>query len=135
MPAILLITHEGLGEVLLQTATKTMGQCPLPVRTLSVPYDSDPETLTAEAAKLAQQLDSGNGVLILTDLYGSTPSNIACRLHQPGRIQVVAGVNLPMLLRVFNYATLDLDELSEKAASGGRNGIVECSKEESGTHA
>jgi PTS system ascorbate-specific IIA component len=71
-----------------------------------------------------EQLDQGDGVLVLTDIYGSTPSNIASHLSSRPGVQVVAGLNLPMLLRVLNYARLDLATLAEKAVSGGREGVV-----------
>ena len=75
---------------------------------------------------MIEQLDQGDGVLILTDMYGSTPGNIACALGQNNRVAVVAGLNLPMLVRVLNYPQLDLHTLAEKAESGGRIGIVPC---------
>ena len=62
---------------------------------------------------------------VLTDMYGSTPSNIACRLTGT-HTKVVAGINLPMLIRVLNYPRLTLTELAEKALSGGRDGIMYC---------
>ena len=77
---------------------------------------------------------SGDGVLVLTDLYGSTPSNIACKLRRHGHVRVVSGVNLPMLIRVLNYPDLDLDSLKEKALSGGRDGVLSCTSEDR-THA
>ena len=73
---------------------------------------------------ILDQLDEGDGVLVLTDAYGSTPSNIACRLGARRQVAVVTGLNLPMLLRVLNYPALPLDELKEKAVSGGRDGVL-----------
>ncbi|MEW6647726.1 MAG: PTS fructose transporter subunit IIA [Pseudomonadota bacterium] len=123
---VLLITHDPLGHVLRSTADAILGHCPLPVQVLTVPLDSDPDLTAAEARRLATALDRGAGVLVLTDLYGSTPGNIACRLLEWEQVRVVSGVNLPMLLKVCNYHTLALDELAEKAATGGRNGIMLC---------
>lgn len=121
---ILLVTHNGIGHELLTTARDTLGFCPVQTTCLQVFGDADPETLQEQANSLLQELDTGDGVLILTDAYGSTPSNIATTLAARNRFSVVAGVNLPMLLRVFNYPRLSLPELEEKALSGGRDGVI-----------
>jgi len=126
----LLITHDPLGHVLRSTADAILGHCPLPLEVLTVPLDSDPEQTAAEARRLATALDKGAGVLVLTDLYGSTPGNIACRLLEWPQVRVVSGINLPMLLKVCNYYMLPLDELAAKAASGGRDGIMLCGERE-----
>ncbi len=123
---ILLITHNELGSALLETATKMLGQSPLVVETMAVTLDSEPELLLGQAQSMLQDLDQGDGVLVLSDMYGSTPCNIACRLQRPVRTRVGAGINLPMLVRVLNYAHLDLINLTAKALSGGCDGIVSC---------
>ena len=124
--AVLLITHGSIGEALLQSAVDVLGVCPLPAAFLSAPLGCDPPGILQKAKELAGQLDEGNGVLVLTDMFGATPSNIACRLREQQEIRVVAGINLPMLVRVLNYPRLSLDELKEKALTGGRDGIVVC---------
>ncbi|MEA3242402.1 MAG: PTS mannose transporter subunit IIA [Pseudomonadota bacterium] len=126
---ILLITHDNIGAVLLRTAIDVLGICPLPTSTLATPSDCNPERILEDARQAAQELDSGDGVLVLTDLYGATPSNIACRLHRSHELRVVSGVNLPMLIRVLNYPDLDLEELQHKAVSGGHDGILTCNVE------
>jgi PTS system ascorbate-specific IIA component len=76
------------------------------------------------AASRARDLDGGEGVLVLSDLYGATPCNVANRLPKLGvRMHCVSGLNLPMLLRVLNYPEQSLDQLAETAATGGRGGI------------
>lgn len=122
---LLLITHAGVGQTLLDVAAATMHGCPLKVRCLDVGSAANPELMQTSADRLIAELDRGDGVLILTDAYGSTPSNIACRLSGSHRIAVVAGLNLPMLLRVLNYPALTLRELAHKALSGGRDGVVQ----------
>ncbi len=124
---LLLITHNAIGEDLLRTATGMLSICPLSTETLPVSLDSDPEALLAQASGKIAELDHGDGVLVLTDLYGSTPGNIASRLQCGDRVMVVAGVNLPMLIRVLNYPRLGLRELAQKALSGGGDGIFLCS--------
>lgn len=122
---LLIITHGDIGRSLLDTAVAVMGTCPIQIRTLGVPMASDPEQQQQRAQQYIQELEQGDGVLILTDLYGSTPSNIACRLRTE-KVAVITGLNLPMIIRVLNYPTLDLFALAEKAMGGGRDGIVPC---------
>lgn len=121
---LLLITHGLIGAALLQSARDILGVCPLPASHLSVDQNCNPDQVLKDARHAIQQLNNDAGVLILTDLYGSTPSNIACRLQQAGKVRVIAGLNLPMLIRILNYPDLALDELAHKAISGGRDGIL-----------
>ena len=72
------------------------------------------------------EIDQGDGTLILTDMYGSTPSNIACDTSERHDIRIVSGLNLPMLIRVLNYPHLSLNELEQKAITGGQDGVVSC---------
>jgi len=126
---VLLVSHGALGEVMLDIARKTLSVCPLSTRTLGVPFDSDPEAMQQTALALLRELDSGDGVLVLTDMFGATPSNVACTLAQQENVLVVAGLNLPMLLKVFNYPQLDLHALAQRAVEGGRQGVVLASPE------
>jgi PTS system ascorbate-specific IIA component len=126
---LLIITHGRIGEDLLATATSVMGFCPLQTAHLAVSQKTDPEALLREARRLCNDLDCGQGVLVLTDMYGSTPSNIANRLLDQAQVQVVAGINLPMVVRVLNYPSLNLYEMVNKALSGGHDGIVFCESE------
>jgi len=121
---ILLLTHENYGDVSLQTVKTILGVCPLETKSLGVPFDANPDEVYIEAKHYVKILDHGEGVLILTDLYGSTPSNIAHRLIEEGRTVVVSGLNLSMLMRVLNYPNLGLEELVDKASRGGSEGVV-----------
>ena len=125
---LLIISHESLGQAMLDISMKTLCVCPLDVQVLGVPLDADPDNLASEAEAMINKLDSGDGVLILTDLCGATPANIACRLasHPPPQkeVMVVAGLNLPMLMRVFNYPELRLIDIAERAMDGGRQGVM-----------
>ena len=91
---------------------------------LCVSPDSPPERISAAVAAEIQRLDQGDGVLVLCDLYGATPCNRVCIARTPC-IRIVTGCNLPMVLKVFNYARLDLRRLADKALEGGRAGIFE----------
>jgi PTS system mannose-specific IIA component len=124
---LLLVTHGKLGRHLLDTMTEMMsGTLPLQHDTLEVRRVQSPEAMIAQGSKTIERLDSGAGVLILTDAFGSTPSNIANALAAKARSRVVAGVNLPMLVRIFNYPKLSLEELAKIAVEGGQRGIVMC---------
>lgn len=111
---------------MLETAGKMLEGVPLAVETLPVAIDSNPEQILELASSMIMRLDQGHGVLVFTDMYGSTPSNIAYSLAEKGRVNVISGINLPMLIRALNYQTLDLDALTEKAVSGGKEGIICC---------
>jgi len=130
MVGLLIVTHDSLGEALLRTASGTLGYCPLVAEVLPVGCDTDPEERCRAARHLVRQLDQGDGVLVLTDMFGSTPSNVACSLLDLDQVRVIAGINLPMLIRVFNYPNLDLDALTIKAVSGGHDGIMACGQPE-----
>lgn len=121
---VLLISHGHLGQNMLDLSVKTLSVCPLATRALTVPFDSDPDRVTESAEQMVQELDTGDGVLVLTDLCGATPSNIACRLVKQHHVMVVSGLNLPMLMRILNYPNLRLEEMAERAMDGGRQGIM-----------
>jgi len=123
MVGILLVTHNRIGKALLESATKILGNIPVPVKTLSVNYSPDMELLKASTTRLLNELDQGQGVLILTDLYGATPHNISCNITNHN-VCTVSGLNMSMLLRTLNYAQKPLDELATIAQQGGHAGII-----------
>ncbi len=127
---VLIITHGNIGESLLDTAIKTLGFCPLQTETLSTPQNVDVDEIDALAEIMCTRLNEDKGVLVLTDMYGSTPSNIANRLIRRPEVSVVSGVNLPMLIRVMNYPKLSLPELINKALTGGHDGILLCGEDQ-----
>lgn len=123
--ALLIITHSPVGSALLSVASGALGEFPLPVQAMDITLDADPKQESARAAKLLKELDQGDGVLLLTDLYGSTPSNIALQLLQSEHdVRLLSGLSLPMLIRTMNYPALSLDELALKALSGAHDGIL-----------
>jgi PTS system ascorbate-specific IIA component len=127
-----LITHGSLGQDMLDVATAILGGCPLEVRTLAVDSSSDPDQVFEDASRICTELDHGDGVLLLTDLYGSTPSNISTRLTERHNVNVISGASIPMLLRVLNYPRLSLEELGEKAVSGAHDGVIITARKQSG---
>lgn len=123
---ILLITHSGIGAALLNVAFGTFERSPLSITQLSVSRDPDPDHLIALAGQKVRKIDSGDGVLVLTDMFGSTPSNVAQGLQRQGfNVHVITGLNLPMLFRILNYPNLALKQLAKKAVEGGKAGIFE----------
>ncbi len=124
MVGILLVTHNGLGDSLADCVRHVLGELPKNLKVLSVQADDDPEHKLTEGEELIKELDSGSGVLILADVFGATPSNIGRRLCHAERVEGVAGVNLPMLLRVLCSSGYTLTELANLAVEGGRDCIV-----------
>ena len=129
MIGILIVAHGNLGESLIQCATHVMGERPPYLTPLNVIDCPDIMAMTAKAQQLIDELDQGHGVLMLSDIYGATPCNTACRLLYPGRVEGVAGVNLPMLIRALTYRHEPLDKLVIKVLSGGHEGILHISPE------
>jgi len=119
---ILLVTHSDIGKQLLLTATSVFGKNPFQVELLSVDNYDQPNDVKELAEKYVKFLDNGAGVLVLTDIIGTTPSNIASSINHD-KIKVVAGLNLSMILNVFNYPEKSLDQLSIKALEGGIQGV------------
>jgi PTS system ascorbate-specific IIA component len=124
MIGILIIAHGTLGESLIHCASHVLNKRPGKLRQLGVTAQDDPLLLLPQARALVKELDGGSGVLILSDMYGGSPSNIAAKLVVPGRVEGVAGVNLPMLIRALTYRDRPLATLVTKAVSGGCEGVV-----------
>jgi PTS system ascorbate-specific IIA component len=123
---ILLVSHNQIGEQLINTARQMLAANTLPAKVISIQTQDCPEDISAVLDVELTKLDQGQGILILTDMYGSTPSNIACAVSDRNDIRIISGLNLPMLIRVLNYPNVGLDELEEKAISGGKEGIGRC---------
>jgi PTS system ascorbate-specific IIA component len=124
MIGILIVAHGNLAESLAGAVTHVLGTRPPQFDVLSVKSTDDPAALLPAAREQVARLDTGEGVLIFSDIFGATPCNLACKLLQPGRVEGVAGVNLPMLVRSFTYRTRGMDTLLKKAVSGGCEGVL-----------
>ncbi len=129
MIGIFVIAHGTMGESLIHCASHVMGARPPLMQQLGVGTHDDPAALLPHAQRLVKELDEGQGVLILSDIYGATPCNLVGKLLVPGRVEGVAGVNLPMLVRVLTYRNENLKVLVEKALSGGREGVIHFTEE------
>lgn len=124
MIGILIVAHGALGESLIQCATHVMGSRPPLLEQFGIDMHDDPFTLLPVMKKVVQNLDEGDGVLILSDIYGATPCNIVSKLVKQNSVEGIAGVNLPMLVRALTYRNGDLTKLAEKALSGGQEGVI-----------
>ncbi|HSG92343.1 MAG TPA: PTS fructose transporter subunit IIA [Methylotenera sp.] len=129
MIGILIITHGTFGDSLLECADHMLGRKPPQIASLAISSKDDPNSVIPEALALVAKVNSGDGVLVLSDMYGATPCNIVTHILQPGVVEGVAGVNLPMLVRVMTYRHESLLVLVDKALSGGREGVVAFGRE------
>lgn len=125
MVGILLVTHNGLGDSFVDCIKHVLGEAPRNLKVLSVLAGDDPRLKLAEGHALIKQLDTGDGVLILADVFGATPSNVGRQLCHAEHVMGVAGVNLPMLLRAVCSPNKNLPELAKIAIEGGRECIVQ----------
>jgi len=121
---ILVVAHGTLAASLVECLRHVMGPTLERVECIGVLPDTEPDRVLAEARACVERLDTGAGVLVLTDLFGATPSNVAHRLASPGRVEVISGANLPMLVRAYAYRREKLDTALTKAIAGGRDGIA-----------
>ena len=129
MIGVLVVTHGSIGEALLTSASQILGDPPAQVATLSVWRQDDPDDLVLRARELLDSLDAGDGVLVITDIFGATPGNVVSRLLEDGRVEGVSGASLPMLLRVLtgrngSKGGNTLRGAVERALSGGAEGVV-----------
>lgn len=124
MIGVLVISHGAIGEALLSSAEQILGAKQARTAALGVSRNDDPDAVLERARALAGRLDEGAGVLVLTDMFGATPCNVAARLLADGRIEGVAGVSLPMLVRVLSGRNGSLPAAVQRALSGGAEGVV-----------
>ena len=124
MIGILIVAHGTLSESLAGAVTHVLGARPLQFETLQVAATDDPSLLLPKARAMVDALDTGEGVLIFSDIYGATPSNLASKLLISGRVEAVAGANLPMLVRAFTYRDKGMETMIKKAISGGCDGVL-----------
>jgi len=124
MISILLITHGELGKSLIECATHVLGDKPLFLESLSIENDCTHESMFKQISERINLLDQGDGVLILTDIFGATPCNIITKIIKPGKVSAIAGVNLSMLIRTISYRNESFDSLISKAIQGAQDGII-----------
>jgi len=124
MIGILLITHRELGKSLIECAIHVLGDRPKFLESLTIENDCVYENMYMEILEKINLLDQGDGVLILTDIFGATPCNIITKVIKSGKINAIAGVNLSMLIRSISYRHESFDILIAKAIQGAQDGII-----------
>jgi PTS system ascorbate-specific IIA component len=124
MIGILIIAHDSLGDGLAHAVTHVLGSRPPQFEVLSVAPTDDPLMLLPAARELVARLDTGSGVLVFSDIYGASPCNLVGKLLEPGRVEGIAGVNLPMLVRAITYRARGMETMVRKAISGGCEGVL-----------
>lgn len=123
MVGILLITHAPLGRAFIEAVTHVFKAAPERVEALDVIADQEPDEVRRLAREAIARVDDGAGVLVLTDIMGATPCNCTMQLCIPGKVDVVAGVSMPMLLRAISYRQNELAVVAEMALAGGQKGV------------
>jgi mannose PTS system EIIA component len=124
MVGILLLTHAPLGQAFIEAATHVFRGRPENLEAIDVLADQDTGEVNRQAKEVIARLDNGAGVLVITDVMGGTPSNCCHQLADAGRVEVIAGISLPMLLRAITYRNDTLDVVVEMALAGGQSGAV-----------
>lgn len=123
MVGILIVTHGDLAEQLLKTAVDIVGSAKQ-IGTLSITVDKDVDLLRNELSDAIQDVDTGDGVLIFTDMFGGTPSNISLSFLNEKKVEVVTGVNLPMIIKTLTIKDRgDLSSLSKQIEEYGKKNI------------
>jgi PTS system mannose-specific IIA component len=125
MIGLFLITHGTYGESLIQCACHVLNTRPPQIAQIGIAAQDDPLDVLPLARRMLQLVDGGEGVLVMTDVFGATPANIAIKLLKPGSVEGIAGVNLPMLLRALTYRDKGMETLITKAVAGGRDGVLQ----------
>jgi PTS system mannose-specific IIA component len=124
MIGILLVTHGSFGESLVQNVCHVLNKRPPLIAQFGVAAQDDPLDILPLARLLLREVDGGEGVLVMTDVFGATPANLALKLLEPGRVEGVSGLSLPMLLRALTYREKGMETMLQKAISGAHDGVV-----------
>jgi mannose PTS system EIIA component len=124
MIGILVIAHKPVASSFGMAARHVLGSTPPYLSWLDVDSDDDPGTVLQRARSLVEHVDTGAGVLVFSDICGATPCNVATELIQHGKVAVISGLNLPMLLRAINYRDASLEDSAQKALAGGTGGVM-----------
>ncbi len=124
---IIIVGHGDYGAVTLRTAEGILGAL-TDCASISVDVTQEVSEIVQRLEDAASRLDKGSGVIILTDMFGGTPTNLSLALLAKHKVEVVTGVNLPMVLKVFTSRTCELEELAALAGEAGKNGIVVAGK-------
>jgi PTS system mannose-specific IIA component len=124
MIGILLVTHANLGQALIETLEFISEKKETNLSAVSINIQEDPETLRKKIKKAILDVKTDNGVLILTDMFGGTPSNLSYSFLEEGRVEVISGVNLPILFRAVNSRSkMKMEALTSVLVEHGKKSI------------
>lgn len=124
MIGIVLVTHSQLGYSLIETAEFILGSKPDSVASVSINVKENVDELRDNISKAIKQVDSKKGILILTDMFGGTPSNLSYSFLEEGRVEVISGVNLPLLIRAIGLQKEeDLSNVAKTLVASGKRSI------------
>jgi PTS system mannose-specific IIA component len=122
MVGLILVTHGSFGRALFETAESILGSLP-ECAVIEVDMTRAMDVMLEEISQAVQEQESGDGVLILTDMFGGTPTNLSLSLLATTKIEVITGVNLPMVLKVMTMNENSLAKLASEAKNAGKQGI------------
>ncbi len=131
MIGLLVMTHETLGHAFNSLACHFFGNPPEHLRLLNISKNEDPDVVLQQAQQLIDEVDHGSGVLLLTDIFGATPFNIANKLIKKPDIILLTGLNAPMMVKAIQYAADfdDLEAFAQKVKQAALDGIIEINLE------
>lgn len=124
MIGILLVTHANLGNTLIETVEFISGKKEAHIASVSINIQEDPEALRKKIKKAIQSVRTENGVIILTDMFGGTPSNLSYSFLEEGQVEVISGVNLPILFKAMNARSkMTMESLTQVLVEHGKKSI------------
>lgn len=124
MIGIVIVTHSQLGDALIDAAEFILGTRPDTMVSVSIDLNENVDKLRKKIAEGIKKVDHNRGVLILTDMFGGTPSNLSYSFLEEGRIEVISGVNLPILIKAFDIQKdMELNNLAEQLEAYGKKSI------------
>lgn len=125
MIGLLLVTHGNLGQELLNTAQKIIGEDIVNAKALSVGWNDQMTEITNKLSNILKELEQGDGILILTDMFGGTPSNVSFSFYGERKIEVITGANLPMVIKLLNHRKqYPLEALAKLVVEQGQKSIA-----------
>ncbi len=124
MIGILVVTHANLGKALIETAELILGESPKDIGFISINIQENPDNLRKKIKQGISKVKADNGVLILTDMFGGTPSNLSYSFLEEGQVEVISGINLPILLKAINSREkMDMEALTSSLVEHGKRSI------------
>ena len=124
MTGILVVTHANLGQTLIETIELILGETPENLSAVSINIQDHPDSLRKKIKTGISKVKTDAGVLILTDMFGGTPSNLSYSFLDEGQVEVISGVNLPILLKAVNARSkLDMESLTKTLVEHGKRSI------------